>query len=116
MPYAIYAEGFYRAIKQISTLNKPIYITENGVADAKDDGRRAQWISRYLYAMRKAMDEGADVRGFYYWSFMDNFEWAEGYAMRFGLYEVDYATQERRLRAGARPLIEAIRRSQGRSA
>ena len=116
MPYAIYAEGFYRAIKQISTLNKPIYITENGVADAKDDGRRAQWISRYLYAMRKAMDEGADVRGFYYWSFMDNFEWAEGYAMRFGLYEVDYATQERRLRAGAAPLIEAIRRSQGRSA
>lgn len=113
MPYTIYAEGLYRALQEIATLKKPIYVTENGVADAKDDGRRALWIQRYLYAMHKAMAEGIDVRGYYYWSFMDNFEWAEGYAMRFGLYEVDYATQARRLRPGAQPLIDTIRRSRG---
>ncbi len=110
MPYTIYAEGFHKALHRIGTVGLPVYVTENGIPDARDD-RRATWIRRYLYAMRKAMDEGVDVRGFYYWSMLDNFEWAEGYQMRFGLYVVDFTTQERRLRDGARPFIETIRRS-----
>ena len=80
------------------------------IPDDKDD-RRARFIQRYLYAMRRAMDEGADVRGFYYWSLMDNFEWAEGYTMRFGLYEVDFETQQRRLREGAAPFVETVKRT-----
>ena len=111
MPYTIYAEGFYRALHQISTIGKPIIVTENGIADDKDD-RRAIWIERYLYAMSRAIEEGCDVRGYHYWSLLDNFEWAEGYQMRFGLFEVDYQSQERRLRDGAKPFVDAIARAQ----
>lgn len=110
MPYTIYAEGLWRALHRIADVGLPIYITENGIADAQDD-RRATWVRRYLFAARRAMDEGIDLRGFFYWSLMDNFEWAEGYAMRFGLYAVDYETQERTLRAGAQPFVDTIRRS-----
>lgn len=112
MPYTIYAEGFWRALRRIGEVGLPVYVTENGIPDDRDD-RRATWIRRYLYAMRKAMRDGVDVRGFYYWSLMDNFEWAEGYRMRFGLFAVDYETQERTLRAGAQPYIDTIRRSRG---
>ena len=107
-PYTTYPEGFYRAIKRISVLKKPIIITENGIPDTKDD-RRQDWIERYLYAMRKAMHEGADVRGYQYWSLLDNFEWAEGYDMRFGLYAVDFETQKRYLREGAKSYGRIIR-------
>ena len=99
MPYSIYPEGFYRAIQTISNLNKPIIITENGIADNKDD-RRKLFIERYLYALYKAIMDGYDIRGYFYWTLMDNFEWAEGYMMKFGLYEVDFSTQERELRKG----------------
>ena len=101
MEYTMYPEGFYRAIKEISVLNKPIIITENGVAD-KDDHLRGEFIKKYLYAVSKAIEEGYDVRGYHYWSLMDNFEWDLGYAERFGLYEVDFETQERTLREGAK--------------
>ena len=100
-PYASYPEGFYRALKRIAELNKPVIITENGIPDDKDD-RREDWIRRYIYAMRMAMNEGVDVKGFHYWSLLDNFEWAEGYTMRFGLYEVNFSTQERTLRESAK--------------
>ena len=100
-PYTTYPEGFYRAIKRINELGKPIIITENGIPDNKDD-RREDWIRRYLYVAKKMALEGeANVTGFHYWSLMDNFEWAEGYDMRFGLYEVDFTTQQRTLRKSA---------------
>lgn len=108
MAYTIYPEGFYRALQAMQQLNVPIYVTENGIADAKDD-RRALFISRYLYALHRAMQEGSDVRGYFYWSLMDNFEWAEGYDMKFGLYEVDFNTQERRLREGAQAFVNAVK-------
>ena len=94
---------------QISEIGLPIYVTENGIPDDKDD-RRADWIQRYGYAMWRAMQDGADVRGFYYWSLLDNFEWAEGYTMRFGLYAVDFETQERTLRQGALAIKELMDR------
>ena len=110
MPYTIYAEGIYRAIKLVSTLGYPIIITENGVADKKDK-IRSEYISKYLYAVRKAIDDGYNVIGFYYWSLMDNFEWAFGYDMRFGLYEVDFKTQERKLRDGSKTFIDIVKRN-----
>lgn len=108
MPYPIYAEGFYRALKTLAQLQKPIYITENGIADAKDD-RRELFIRRYLYALSQAIKEGCDVRGYFYWSLLDNFEWAEGYDMKFGLYEVDFTTQKRELREGAKYFVNVVK-------
>jgi beta-glucosidase len=107
MEYTIYPEGIYRAIKRASTLEVPIIITENGLADSIDD-RRALFIERYIYAVYRAMEEGADVRGYFYWSLMDNFEWDLGYGMRFGLYHVDFETQERSLREGSKKFIEIV--------
>lgn len=110
MPYTIYTEGIYRAIADSSTLRKPIIITENGIADARDD-RRERYIRESLYAVSKAIRDGYDVRGYYYWTLFDNFEWAEGYTQKFGLYAVDPATNERTLRNGSRAFVETIRRT-----
>ncbi|MCP4873722.1 MAG: family 1 glycosylhydrolase [Proteobacteria bacterium] len=107
MPYCIYPEGFYRALKQIGEVGKPVYVTENGLPDDKGD-RRAHWITTYAYAMSRAMTEGVDVRGYHYWSLLDNFEWAEGWVPRFGLFGVDYETQERTLRDGAKPFVKLV--------
>ena len=103
MDYTIYPEGIYRAIKRVAKLGKPIIITENGIADAKDD-RRALFIERSLYAVSKAIADGYDVRGYFYWSLMDNFEWNSGYTKRFGLYEVNYKTLDRTLRQGVKSM------------
>jgi beta-glucosidase len=80
-------EGLYRLIKDISKFNKPVYITEHGLADA-DNTRRPLYIKQSLDFVKKAITEGADVRGYMHWSLVDNFEWAEGFAPKFGLIEV----------------------------
>jgi len=96
---------------------KPIYITENGLADA-DDSRRAAFIRDHLVQLRRAMQKGADVRGYLHWSLLDNFEWAFGFEPRFGLVEVNYATQERNPRASALTYRDIIKASgfEGREA
>ena len=109
MDYALYPEGFYSALHTISSLKVPIYVTENGLAD-RNDNIRPIFIKRYLYAMNRALKDRLDIRGYFYWSLMDNFEWAEGYDMKFGLYEVDFETQERQLRAGSKPFIEMVKK------
>jgi beta-glucosidase len=80
----------------------PIYITENGMANADQllDGRiadtpRIEYLRSHLLALAHAIELGADVRGYFYWSLLDNFEWNSGYAKRFGLIHVDYASQVR---------------------
>ena len=108
MPYTIYGEGIYQAIQLVSSLNVPIIITENGVAD-RDDRIRSEYISKYLYAVNKSINDGYNVIGYYYWSLMDNFEWAFGYDMRFGLYSVDFNTQERKLREGSKTFVNIVK-------
>jgi beta-glucosidase len=81
----------------------PVVITENGLAsmdwvhaDGKvHDAARIDFLTRYLSELRRAAEDGVDVRGYFQWSIMDNFEWAEGYALRFGLVYMDYQTGER---------------------
>ncbi|MEU6240660.1 GH1 family beta-glucosidase [Streptomyces sp. NPDC047024] len=95
----------------------PLYITENGAAydDKPDaDGRvhdpeRVAYLHGHLSAVRRALTDGADVRGYYLWSLMDNFEWSYGYEKRFGAVYVDYATLERTPKSSARWYAEAAR-------
>ena len=90
--------------------NVPLYITENGAAFADpasvataelDDPLRVEYLRAHIGAMRAAIAQGADVRGYCVWSLLDNFEWALGYSKRFGIVHVDYATQRRTLKASA---------------
>ena len=81
----------------------PLYVTENGAAypdevgpdGIVDDPERIAYIQQHLGAIKEAIDEGADVRGYYVWSLLDNFEWAYGFEKRFGLVRVDYDTLAR---------------------
>jgi beta-glucosidase len=75
----------------------PLYVTESGCAyrESPDDPHRVAYLSSHVDAVSAALDKGADVRGYFVWSIVDNFEWAEGYTKRFGLVHVDFATQVR---------------------
>lgn len=103
MGWEIWPEGLRRFLLRMQAeAGVPLYVTENGMAwddrienGAVADALRQEYIDRHLAAVLDAIREGADVRGFYYWSLLDNFEWAEGYDKRFGLVHVDYATQAR---------------------
>ena len=87
----------------------PVVITENGLSncdwvslDGKvHDPQRIDFLRRYLLALRSAASDGVDIRGYFQWSIMDNFEWAEGYKHRFGLIHIDYETQKRTLKDSA---------------
>ncbi len=100
----------------------PIYITENGAAinDGPDDDgrvrdvRRIEYTDAHLRAVRVAMQAGVDVRGYFHWSLMDNFEWAAGYSQRFGLVHIDYDPQKRTPKESYYWYQELIRRSKGR--
>lgn len=74
----------------------PMIVTENGTVDPNDDGTANRWISRHLQALAKAIAQGADVRGYFYWSLIDNYEWNQGMIPRYGLYAVDTADPNKR--------------------
>jgi beta-glucosidase len=82
----------------------PLYITENGAIydDAPHDRGRAAFLRDHVRAVGEAIELGVDVRGYFHWSLMDNFEWALGYAPRFGLVHVDYETQARTVKDSGR--------------
>ncbi len=96
MGWEIYPEGIFKVLVQLKNkYNRPIYITENGIADGKDL-KREKFIKDHLYWVWRAIKDGVDVRGYMYWSLLDNFEWAHGYGPRFGLIEVDYVNNQKR--------------------
>jgi beta-glucosidase len=86
----------------------PIYVTENGIG-TDDDAQRIRYVRDSLLAITEAIADGVDVRGFFHWSLLDNFEWAFGYRMRFGIVGVDRTTQARTVKASGRWLAEVIR-------
>lgn len=98
--WEIYPHGIYRILRKLRKYHLPIYVTENGLADASD-AKREKFIKEHLYWIYEAINEGADVRGYFHWSLLDNFEWDKGFWPRFGLIEVDYKTQERKIRPSA---------------
>jgi len=103
--WEIYPEGLYHVLRDLKSYNLPIYITENGVADARDS-LRAEFIRDHIAKMNRARAEGVDVRGYFHWSLLDNFEWADGFGPRFGLVAVDYQPGERTIRDSARVYAE----------
>lgn len=98
--WEIYPEGFYRVLMRMKEYKKPIYVTENGIP-AVDDSHRRAFLKEHLLQLHRAILHGADVRGYFHWSLLDNFEWEEGLTPRFGLVGIDYETQERSPRPSA---------------
>jgi beta-glucosidase len=96
----VYPEGMMPLLRRLARTRLPIYITENGLPDADDD-QRPDFIVRHLRALWAAIQFNYPVQGYYHWSFVDNFEWGEGWRMKFGLYELDPATQARTPRRSA---------------
>lgn len=100
MGWPIYPAGLYKVIKELNKYGKPIYITENGLADARDS-KRESFIKDHLYFIQQAITKKVDVRGYFHWSLLDNYEWAHGFEPKFGLVEVDFQTLERKIRPSA---------------
>jgi beta-glucosidase len=107
--WAIHPSGFRKILLQAASFGLPLYVTENGIADRKDRWR-GKYLLLHLKEIARLIAEGEDIRGYYHWSLMDNFEWKEGFGPRFGLFRVDYGNFEREARPSAqlyRRIIEA---------
>lgn len=96
----VYPSGLYQVIKNSLKYQKPIYITENGLPDKMDE-LRPSFLITHLREIWRAISFCYPVMGYYHWSLVDNFEWHEGWTMRFGLIEMDQDTQERSWRTSA---------------
>ena len=110
MGWEVYPEGIYKVLKKFAAYPnvKKLYVTENGCAfpDVVENGRvhdpkRVQFFKDYLAQVLRAKNEGVNVQGYFVWTLMDNFEWAEGYKTRFGLVHVDFKTQQRIMKDSA---------------
>ncbi|MBW3670976.1 MAG: beta-glucosidase [Acidobacteria bacterium] len=120
--WEVYPEGLRDTLVQVTERygKIPIYVTENGAAfydpprapgDLLEDPLRVDYFRSHLGAVLEAIANGADVRGYYAWSLLDNFEWAHGFSKRFGIIHVDYQTQKRTMKSSGRFLAEVIRRN-----
>ncbi|MFZ2556240.1 MAG: family 1 glycosylhydrolase [Minisyncoccia bacterium] len=110
MGWDVYPEGLCGALLMLKQYHVPLWVSEAGVADATD-WIRAEYITQLIRCMHEAIQQGVDVRGFMYWSLLDNYEWAEGFTKRFGLIEIDFETQERKIRPSAYVYKEIIERN-----
>jgi beta-glucosidase len=119
MGWEVHAPALRRLLNQIHHDYKlpPIYITENGAAfhdevgpdGSVDDPRRLDYLKHHFIQTRLAMQDGVDVRGYFVWSLLDNFEWGHGYTKRFGIIRVDYETQKRSIKSSGEWYAEVIR-------
>ena len=99
--WEFYPESIYQALIELKPYGKPIYITENGLAD-RSDSLRQEFLARSLASVHRAIEDDANVKGYLHWSLLDNFEWDKGFWPCFGLVEVDRKTLARRIRPSAR--------------
>lgn len=119
LDWEVYPQGLTDILEWVASRYGPLplYVTENGAAfydppqadGAVDDPLRRRYLRDHLRAARAALRNGVDLRGYFAWSLLDNFEWAHGYSQRFGLVHVDYATQRRTPKASARFYADVIR-------
>lgn len=111
MGWSMYPKGIYFMLNELKKYNKPIFITENGLADTRDENR-AWFITEHLRWMSKAIEGGVEVGGYFHWSLLDNFEWSDGFWPRFGLVDVDYMTLKRTIRKSAYAYTEIIKKNE----
>ena len=121
MGWEIYPDGLHHFLTRMArdyVGQTPIYVTENGMANADiledsavSDGIRSDYLFAHLAATKQAIADGANVKGFFYWSLLDNYEWAEGYEKRFGLIHVDFDTLFRTPKSSAHALARAFARN-----
>lgn len=110
-PYSAYQpDVLYHLCLELDGLGKPIYITENGLPDADDD-QRPRWLLGHLFQIHRAIRAGVDLRGYFHWTLVDNFEWTEGWGLRFGLFALDRQTQVRTPRPSAHLYGEIARQN-----
>ncbi|MBN1955808.1 MAG: glycoside hydrolase family 1 protein [Anaerolineae bacterium] len=95
-----YPQGMGRCLRRLAPLGLPIYITENGIPD-DDDDQRPRYLLTHLYQVWETIQHNYPIMGYYHWSLVDNFEWAKGWTLRFGLIEVDPDSQARTPRRSA---------------
>jgi beta-glucosidase len=122
MGWEVCAPAFRRMLVKINNDYRlpPIYITENGAAfkdlitpDGKiHDERRMDYLRQHFIAVRQAMQDGVDIRGYFVWSLLDNFEWGHGFTKRFGIIHVDYTTQKRKIKDSGEWYAGVIRSNQ----
>lgn len=112
MGWEVYPEGLYHILKHVKRYALPVMILENGIATL-DDSQRVRFIQNHLSEVGRAIKEGVHVQGYFYWSLLDNFEWAHGFGPRFGIVEMDYKTQQRKVRESAHVLSEMCRKIEG---
>jgi beta-glucosidase len=120
MGWEIYPDGLYSTLTRMKrdyVGDLPIYVTENGMArdESKDQGNtgdveRIRFIEDHFNAARRAIADGVNLRGFFYWSLLDNYEWAFGYEKRFGIVHVDYETLQRSPKASYHALRSMLYR------
>ena len=109
--WEIYPAGILEVLKDYAKFKKPLFIMENGLADASDK-KRAEFITEHLKYVHQALGEGVDVRGYFHWSLIDNFEWAEGFRGKFGLYSVNRKTFARVARPSAKIYSEICKNNE----
>ncbi len=123
MGWEVYPQGLTDLLVDLDRTYQlpPLLITENGMASADEihnggvhDEQRVRYYNSHLNAVHNAIEQGVDVRGYFAWSLMDNFEWAEGYDKRFGLVYVDYETQQRTLKDSALAFKDLMARRKSR--
>jgi len=107
MDWDVQPEHIYDALIMLARYKKPLYVSEAGVAD-EDDDIRADYITTQVGGVAQALRDGVDVRGHLYWSLIDNYEWALGFGIRFGLVAIDYDTLLRTVRPSAYVYKEII--------
>ncbi len=108
LKWEIYPQGLYNVLKEYSAYKLPILVTENGICTS-DDNKRVDFIRRHLREVARAIRHGVTIIGYLHWSLIDNFEWAHGYGPRFGLVEIDNATQKRSIKPRARIYADIIK-------
>ena len=112
MGYEYYPESLENVLRYVAPkINCPMIVTENGIG-TDDDNQRIKYITTALKGLQSCLDDGLDIRGYYYWSFLDNFEWIYGYKPRFGLIEVNRDTLERKSKESLKFYEQIIRNSQ----